>query len=176
VKASKHLASLLTTDWQCGRKAGCVAVSFRLHYLYLILSCYQLPFCEFPKHTTTLHYRYDRYCTFVLFVNQHFSGLPASGTHCSIRESENYNLKFPATGNVYALQTQCIKLLIMSTGTRHSFHNEVDHWPPSTVKIMSAAISVLLHVRMDRLCGLAVRVLDYRYRGPGFDSWALQKK
>jgi hypothetical protein len=45
---------------------------------YLILSCYQLPFCEFPK-----HYRYDMqmYCTFVLFVNEHFPGLPASGTH-----------------------------------------------------------------------------------------------
>jgi hypothetical protein len=24
------------------------------------------------------------YCTFVLFVNQHFLGLPASGTHCII--------------------------------------------------------------------------------------------
>jgi hypothetical protein len=23
------------------------------------------------------------YCTFVLFVNQHFPGLPASGTHCT---------------------------------------------------------------------------------------------
>jgi hypothetical protein len=22
------------------------------------------------------------YCTFLLFVNQHFLGLPASGTHC----------------------------------------------------------------------------------------------
>jgi hypothetical protein len=28
----------------------------------------------------------------------------------------------------------------------------------------------------DRLCGLVVRVLDYRYRGPGFDSRALQEK
>jgi hypothetical protein len=28
---------------------------------------------------------------------------------------------------------------------------------------------------MDRLCGLVVRVLDYRYRGLGFDSRALQK-
>jgi hypothetical protein len=28
----------------------------------------------------------------------------------------------------------------------------------------------------DRLCGLKVRVLDYRYRGPGFDSRALPKK
>jgi hypothetical protein len=28
----------------------------------------------------------------------------------------------------------------------------------------------------DRLCGLVVRVLDYRCRGPGFDSRAIQKK
>jgi hypothetical protein len=28
----------------------------------------------------------------------------------------------------------------------------------------------------DRLCGLVVRVLNYRSRGPGFDSRALQKK
>jgi hypothetical protein len=28
----------------------------------------------------------------------------------------------------------------------------------------------------DRLCGLVVRVLEYRCRGPGFDSRALQKK
>jgi hypothetical protein len=28
----------------------------------------------------------------------------------------------------------------------------------------------------DRLCGLVVKVLDYRDRGPGFDSRALQKK
>jgi hypothetical protein len=28
----------------------------------------------------------------------------------------------------------------------------------------------------DRLCGLVVRVLDYRCRGPGFDSRALQRK
>jgi hypothetical protein len=28
----------------------------------------------------------------------------------------------------------------------------------------------------NRLCGIVVRVLDYRCRGPGFDSRALQKK
>jgi hypothetical protein len=28
----------------------------------------------------------------------------------------------------------------------------------------------------DRLCGLVVRVLDYRSRGPGFDSRALPEK
>jgi hypothetical protein len=32
------------------------------------------------------------------------------------------------------------------------------------------------HVNSDRLCGLVVRVLDYRCRGPRFDSRALQKK
>jgi hypothetical protein len=29
---------------------------------------------------------------------------------------------------------------------------------------------------IDRLCDLVVRVLDYRSRGPGFDSRALQKE
>jgi hypothetical protein len=54
---------------------------------YLIFSCYQLPFCELPKYTTALHYRYDMqmYGTFVLFVNQYFPGLSESGTHCTIR-------------------------------------------------------------------------------------------
>jgi hypothetical protein len=34
----------------------------------------------------------------------------------------------------------------------------------------------LITCMRDRLCGLVVRVLDYRCRGPGFDSQALQKK
>jgi hypothetical protein len=34
----------------------------------------------------------------------------------------------------------------------------------------------LKYVPKDRLCGLVVRVFDYRSRGPGFDSRALQKK
>jgi hypothetical protein len=43
---------------------------------YLIFSCCQLPFCEFPKHTTALHYGYDTqmYCTFVPFCKPTFSG------------------------------------------------------------------------------------------------------
>jgi hypothetical protein len=36
-------------------------------------------------------------------------------------------------------------------------------------------LSCLCHTK-DRLCGLVVRVLDYRSRGPGFDSRPLQKK
>jgi hypothetical protein len=35
---------------------------------------------------------------------------------------------------------------------------------------------ILLYEYVDRLCGLVVRVLDYRCRSPGFDSRALQKK
>jgi hypothetical protein len=68
-------------DWLTTR-----AASSWLSLSYVIFSCYQLPFCEFPKHTTALHYRYDMqmYCTFVFFVNQHFPGLTASGTHCII--------------------------------------------------------------------------------------------
>jgi hypothetical protein len=51
--------------------------------------------CEFQKYTTAFHYRYDMqmYCTFVLFVNQHFLGLPSSGTHCILWSAE----KSPAT-------------------------------------------------------------------------------
>jgi hypothetical protein len=33
----------------------------------------------------------------------------------------------------------------------------------------------MIYIYFDRLCGLVVRVLDYRYRGPGFDSQALKK-
>jgi hypothetical protein len=34
---------------------------------YLIFSCCQFPFCEFPKHTTALHYRYACKCIARLF-------------------------------------------------------------------------------------------------------------
>jgi hypothetical protein len=71
-------------DWLTNR-----AASSWLSLSYLIFSCYQLPLCEFPKHLTALHYRYDMqmYCTFVLFVNQHFLGLPTSGTHCILKST-----------------------------------------------------------------------------------------
>jgi hypothetical protein len=40
----------------------------------------------------------------------------------------------------------------------------------------SAQNSTEIRHYSDRLCGLVVRVIDYRCRGPGFDSQALQKK
>jgi hypothetical protein len=84
VKASKHLASLLTTDVSGKRVAQPSLFIFIIFILpYIIFSCCQLPVCEFPKNTTTFHYRYDMqmYCTLVLLVNQHFPGLHSSGTH-----------------------------------------------------------------------------------------------
>jgi hypothetical protein len=76
VKTHKHLAFLLTTDWQRERQA--------LDYLYLIFSYCQLPLCEFPKHNrfSLQVWHANIYCTFLLLVNQHFPGLLASGTHC----------------------------------------------------------------------------------------------
>jgi hypothetical protein len=35
---------------------------------------------------------------------------------------------------------------------------------------------IFRYILKDRLCGLVVRVLDYRCRGPGFDPRALQKQ
>jgi hypothetical protein len=48
----------------------------------------------------------------------------------------------------------------------------------STFKIKEAdkKIYIVLTLFCDRLCGLVVRVLDYRSRGPGFDSQALPEK
>jgi hypothetical protein len=41
--------------------------------------------------------------------------------------------------------------------------------------VLLFSFAFILHF-LDRLCGPVVRVLDYRSRGPGFDSLALQKK
>jgi hypothetical protein len=83
VKASKHLASLLATDWNVSGKQ--IAQPSLSIFIIFILSCCQLTVCESPQKTTAFHYRYDvqMFCTFVLFVNQYFPGLPASETHCT---------------------------------------------------------------------------------------------
>jgi hypothetical protein len=106
--STSHFSSWLTT-WAA---SSWLSLSY-LIFSYLISSCCQFPFCEFTKHTTPLHYRYDMqmYCTFVLFVNQHFPGLPASGTHCIISRPAILDLaikrKVPVTdGN----QTPVVKL------------------------------------------------------------------
>jgi hypothetical protein len=67
----------------------------------------------------------------------------------------------------------------------------ISSWSPLSVSLTEAVARITVwelsdttlyvlsnadFLRMDRLCGLVVRVLDYRSRGSGFDSWALQKK
>jgi hypothetical protein len=42
------------------------------------------------------------------------------------------------------------------------------------IKFQVTFVNAILY--FDRLCGLVVRVLDYRCRGPGFDSRALPEK
>jgi hypothetical protein len=93
-RSSKEYRYIFTTTWkqastshlsspQRERQEGCVAVSFHHNYLILYFRVTNFLFAN-SQNTTALHYRYDlqMYCTFVLFVNQHFLGLPASGTHC----------------------------------------------------------------------------------------------
>jgi hypothetical protein len=41
------------------------------------------------------------YCTFVLFVNQHFPGLPASGTHCIKKNTESWSRNKCRENQVY---------------------------------------------------------------------------
>jgi hypothetical protein len=43
-------------------------------------------------------------------------------------------------------------------------------------RILLRYLYILYKHITDRLCGLVVRVLDYRCKVPGFDSRALQKK
>jgi hypothetical protein len=53
------------------------------------------------------------------------------------------------------------------------------HLQPSLVHLSfycnSGGISIYIYIS-DRLCGLVVRVLDYRSRGPGFDPRPLPKE
>jgi hypothetical protein len=72
VKASKHLASLLTTDNASGKLLTIFILSFRVANFFFANS-----------QNTQPHYITDMtYKCIILFVNQHFPGLPASGTHC----------------------------------------------------------------------------------------------
>jgi hypothetical protein len=78
VKASKHLAFLPTTDWQRERQAGCIAVSLRLDYLYLISYLFVLPtsFLRIPKtyNRTSLQVWHANVLYFCFFCKPTFSG------------------------------------------------------------------------------------------------------
>jgi hypothetical protein len=71
----------------------------------------------------------------------------------------------------------CCLALDFSIGHREGECSKLQWQFVFGTKICWRCCKIVLHVRiLDRLCGLVVRVLDYRHRGPGFDSRALQKK
>jgi hypothetical protein len=73
--STSHLSSRLTDN-----ASGKLLIIFILSYLFVLPTS----FLRIPKahNRTSLQVWIQMYCTFVLFVNQHFPGLPASGTHC----------------------------------------------------------------------------------------------
>jgi hypothetical protein len=86
-QASKHLASLLMTDWnvsgmQVTQSFLAIFIIFILSYLFVL----RTSFLRIPKTHNRISLQEDMqlYCAFVLFVNQHFPGLPASETHCTM--------------------------------------------------------------------------------------------
>jgi hypothetical protein len=78
VKASKHLASLLTTDWNVSGKQivqPSLAVFIIFILSYFSFSCCQLPFCEFPKHNrVSLQVWHANVLYFCSFCKPTFSG------------------------------------------------------------------------------------------------------
>jgi hypothetical protein len=112
-RSSKEYRYIFTTTWKQASTAHLSSrltdnASGKLLIIYLIFSCCQLPFYEFTKHTTALHYRYNIqiYCTSVLFVNQHFPGLPASGTHCTCQTAIRSNRYVSSLFNVVCITIQ----------------------------------------------------------------------
>jgi hypothetical protein len=74
--STSHLSSRLTDN-----ASGKLLIIFILSYLFVLSTS----FLRIHKthNRTSLQVWMQMYCTFVLFVNHHFPGLPASGTHCT---------------------------------------------------------------------------------------------
>jgi hypothetical protein len=83
------------------------------------------------------------------------------------------------------------QFLLLPHGTTHQSEHWVSRSVPLTTTRNNTSVGALgldahrvlnkwpfglYHSALDRLCGLVVRVLDYRCRGPGFDSRALRKE
>jgi hypothetical protein len=83
----------------------------------------------------------------------------------------------PPPGDVFAYPPGYAYLTLKTTGIWQPFQ-WVDRCTGG-IKYLRASWMLQLQTGLwlsDRLCGLVVRVLDYRSRGPGLDSRALQKK
>jgi hypothetical protein len=66
------------------------------------------------------------YCTFVLFVNQHFPGLPTSGTHCITQAFEvdtDEVLNSVCADEVFVLGVVVSALVFQSRDTTHAFRH-----------------------------------------------------
>jgi hypothetical protein len=79
--STSHRSSRLTTRASSRLRSRLFSPWLSLSYLILYFRVANFLFAN-SQNTTAFHYRYDMgmYCTLVLFVNQHFPGLPASGT------------------------------------------------------------------------------------------------
>jgi hypothetical protein len=88
-----------------------------------------------------------------------------------IQHSETMRTICLHTYHIYFLlngETKTLEIINYATWCSSQCHN--------LLYIRAVRYNVEVLYGFDRLCGLVVRVLDYRCRGPGFDSRALQKK
>jgi hypothetical protein len=85
--SGKQAPRISPHDWLTTR-----AASSWLSLSYLIFSYCQLPFCEFPKHTTALHYRYANVLYFCSFCKPTFSGATREWD-AQYKSEEGTNLK-----------------------------------------------------------------------------------
>jgi hypothetical protein len=96
-----------------------------------------------------------------------------SGSHTSLFPNASPSLKHTSTSR---MSGHCLGTF----KTRDKKNMFLSLPPPLSLLSLSLSLflpfSVYVSICVDHLCGLVVRVLDYRYRGPGFDSRALPKK
>jgi hypothetical protein len=78
---------------------------------------------------TSLKVWMQMYCTFVLFVNQDFPGLPASGTHCIMLLFTPKILK--SSIKVYRLESRINLSCILNVPTSINRHISLTFWRPN---------------------------------------------
>jgi hypothetical protein len=126
VKASKHLESLLTTDWQRERQA--------LHYLYLILSyLFVLPTSFWRIHKThnrtSLQVWHANVLHFCSFCKPTFSGATREGdAQCSICYNKTFwtwrlTTRHPLSAEVDINFAKDRKFIIIAVINRYEMNN-----------------------------------------------------
>jgi hypothetical protein len=107
VKA-KQTPRISPHDWLTTREASSLLS-------YLTFLCCQLPFCEFSKHTTALHYRYDNanVLHFCSFCKPTFSGATREwdALYISAKKMPQVQYKyFSTSSSTYAAVLNCFSL------------------------------------------------------------------